>query len=71
MCKPVLDESHDDLESVCQDGVSVVAFLDGLYEDVGPASFDGQTHRVLEHPVLEATLEHLKLRFMMFLIAII
>jgi hypothetical protein len=26
---------------------------------------------VLEHPVLEATLEHLKLRFMMFLIAII
>ena len=62
MVKPVLDESHDDLEGVGQDGVAVVTFLDCRDEDVGPASLNGQAHRVLEHLVLEATLEHLKMK---------
>jgi hypothetical protein len=57
---PVLDEGHDDLEGVGQDGVAVVAALDGLDEDVGAARLDGQAHRVLEHAVFEAALEHLR-----------
>lgn len=57
---PALDERHDDLEGVGEDGVAVVAALDGFDEDVGPPRLDGQPHRVLVHPVVEATLEHLQ-----------
>ena len=55
-----MDESHDDLEGVGENGVAVVASLDGFDEDVSATRLDGQTHGVLEHPVVEATLEHLE-----------
>jgi len=57
--KPVLDKGHDDLEGVCEDRIPVVAPLHGLDEDIGPPGLDGQPHRVLEHLVGEASLEHL------------
>ena len=55
-----MDESHDDLEGIGENGVAVVASLDGLDEDVSATCLDSQTHGVLEHPVVETTLEHLE-----------
>ena len=59
MVKPVLDERHDDLEGVSQDGVAVVTPLDSFNENVGASRLNGQTHCMFEHAVVKATLEHL------------
>jgi hypothetical protein len=57
---PVLDESHDDLEGVGENGVAIVTSLDSLDEDVSATSLYSQTHGVLKHPVVKAALEHLE-----------
>ena len=57
--KPVLDERHNDLEGVSQDRVTVVTLLDGFDENVGTSSLNGQAHGMLEHAIVETTLEHL------------
>ena len=54
-----MDERHDDLERVSKDCVTVIATLNGFYEDVSTTSLNSEAHRVLEHLVSKASLEHL------------